>query len=65
MQAADEEVSQRNLTDSPRDAVMEEAGEEKPEESKVLDENRVEVTNEAAGAAAEEKSKGEVESKTT
>ena len=44
---------------------MEEAGEEKPsipEESKVLDENPVEANNEAA---AEEKSKEELESKTT
>ena len=65
MQAADEEVSQRNLTDSPRDAVMEEAAEEKPsipEESKVLDENPLEANNEEA---AEEKSKEELESKTT
>jgi len=58
-QAADEEVSQRNLTDSPRDAVMEEVAEDKPsipEESKVLDENPVEATNEAA---VEEKAKEE------
>ena len=48
MKGADEEVSQRNLTDSPREAIMTEDAENKPavEESKVENENENERVDE-------------------